>query len=192
MIWTNDPETPEIDFGIVGHVVPKVEALPLTWNAGEVTEDHDGTAVAKIGSPLDANFKIASRRNCQPKRQDHLQAVGETGIESRGLERGIRVHGDCRKGDPLGTLSLQGENSHHISSRSAQLTSTCPPCGRATISFLPPVPIVGSGSWSSTKTLLNLGDFRHEQGSKVALPALVSAMKGSFQLLRVSSRTSAF
>ncbi len=55
------------------------------------------------------------------------------------------------------------------------------------IRFLPPIPIVGGGIWSSTSTLLNLGIFEHKQGSKVVMPALVSAMKGNFQVLGVES-----
>jgi hypothetical protein len=49
------------------------------------------------------------------------------------------------------------------------------------------VPIVGAATWSLNKTLLNLGIFGHEQGRKVALPALVSAMKGGFRLEKVES-----
>jgi hypothetical protein len=55
------------------------------------------------------------------------------------------------------------------------------------LSFLPPV---GGGSWSSARALLNLGDFRHEQGRKIALPALVSAMPGPFRLESVESSVS--
>jgi hypothetical protein len=189
MIWTNDPEAPEIDFVIAGHVVPKVELLPLSWNAGEVTDEHGGTAVAKIGSPLDANLKIASIQPDDPNLKVTYRPLAKPELSRAGWSSGFELTAAVGKEIPWGRY-----RSH------ARIRTTLEPdrpidvdvsaVRTGALRFLPPVPIVGRGSWSSSKTLLNLGDCRHEQGSKIALPALISAMKGPFRLEGVESSLS--
>jgi len=189
MIYTNDPEAPEIDFAVVGRVVPKVQVLPLSWNAGEITEDHDGTAVAKIGSPLDANLKIATVESADPNLKITYKPLGKTELNRAGWSAGYEFTATVGKGIPWGRfrskarIRTTSDPDHPIDVDVAAVRS-------GDIRFLPPVAIVGGGTWSSTKTLLNLGVFQHEQGSKVALPALVAAMKGNFQVLGVESAVS--
>ncbi|HEV3304379.1 MAG TPA: DUF1573 domain-containing protein [Planctomycetaceae bacterium] len=189
MIWTNDPQTPEFDFTIVGQVLQKVEVLPLSWNAGEITEDHDGTAVAKIGSPLDANLKIATVETANPNLKITYKPLGKPELTRAGWSAGYEFTATVGKGIPWGRfrskarIRTTSDPDHPIDVDVAAVRS-------GDIRFLPPVAIVGGGTWSSTKTLLNLGVFQHEQGSKIALPALVAAMKGNFQVLGVESAVS--
>jgi hypothetical protein len=186
LIWTNDPQTPEISFGILGRVVPKVEVLPLSWNAGEVTDEHDGKTVAQIGSPLDANLKIASIEPADPNLKITYKALAKPDLTRMGWNSGYEFTASVSKGIPWGRFrsrarirtSLQPDKPIDVDVMAVR---------SGAIRFLPPVPIVGGGTWSTAKTLLNLGDFPHEQGSKVALPALVSAMKGSFRVEGVES-----
>lgn len=189
MIWTNDPEAPEIDFVIAGHVVPKVEALPLSWNAGEVTDEHNGTAVAKIGSPLGANLKIEAVTPDDPNVKIAYKALAKPELTREGWTSGYEFTATVGKEIPWGRYRSHARIRTNLEpERPIDIALSAVRTG--TLSFLPPVPIVGHGSWSSTKTLLNLGDFQHEQGSKVALPALVSAMKDSFRLESVESNVS--
>jgi hypothetical protein len=186
MIYTNDPESPEIDFAVVGRVVPKVEVQPRAWNAGEITEDHDGTALAKIGSPLDANLKIATVDSADPNLKITYKPLAKPDLNRTGWSAGYEFTATVSKGIPWGRfrskarIRTTSDPDHPIDVDVTAVRS-------GDIRFLPPIPIVGGGTWSSTKTLLNLGVFKHEQGSKVALPALVAAMKGNFQVLGVES-----
>jgi hypothetical protein len=186
IIYANDPEAPEIDFAVVGRVVPKVEVLPLAWNAGEITEDHDGNAVGKIGSPLDATLKIATVESADPNLKIAYKAMAKPELTRAGWSAGYVFTATVGKGIPWGRfrskarIRTTSDPDHPIDVDVTAVRS-------GDIRFLPPIAIVGGGTWSSTKTLLNLGIFGHEQGSKVALPALVSAMKGNFRVLGVES-----
>ena len=189
MIWTNDPEAPEIDFVIAGHVVPKVELLPLSWNAGEVTDEHGGTAVAKIGSPLQANLKITSIQADDPHLKVTYRPLAKPELSRAGWSSGFELTAAVGKEIPWGRYRTHARIQTTLEpDRPIDVDVAAVRTGA--LSFLPPVPIVGGGSWSSTRALLNLGDFRHEQGSKIALPALVSAMQGPFRLESVESSVS--
>jgi hypothetical protein len=189
IIYTNDPEAPQIDFAVLGRVVPKVEVLPLTWNAGEITEDHDGIAVGKIGSPLDANLKITKVEPADPNLRINYKALSKEELARKGWSTGYEFTASVGKGIPWGRFRSKAR-IRTTSDPDHPLDVDVTAVRSGEIRFLPPIPIVGSGTWSPNKTLLNLGTFGHEQGRKIALPALVSAMKGDFRLLGVESNVS--
>jgi hypothetical protein len=186
IIYTNDPEAPAIDFAVVGRVVPKVQVLPLSWNAGEIKEEHSGTAVGKIGSPLDASLKIATVEAGDPNLKITYKPLAKEQLTRAGWAAGYEFTASFGKGIAWGRfrskarIRTTSDPDHPIDVDVMGVRS-------GEIHFLPPVPIIGGGTWSQNKTLLNLGIFGHDKGSKVALPALVSAMKGNFQMVGVES-----
>jgi hypothetical protein len=186
MIYTNDPDSPEIDFAVVGRVVPKVELKPLAWNAGEITEDHEGTAVGKVGSPLDAKFKIATIEATDPNLKVTYKPLPKEELVHANWSAGYELTASVGKGIPWGRFRSKVRIRPSVDpDHPIDVDVTAFRSGE--IRFLPPVPLVGTGTWSASKTLLNLGIFGRERGSKVALPALVASMKGGFQLKGVES-----
>jgi hypothetical protein len=186
MVYTNDPEAPEIDFAVLGRVVPKVEVQPLAWNIGEITKENNGTTLGKIGSPLNADFKIATIETADPNLKISYKPLAKPDLNRAGWSAGYEFTAAVGQGIPWGRyrskarIRTTADPDHPVD---VDVTAV----RTGDIRFLPPVPIVGSATWSLSKTLLNLGIFGHEQGRKVAVPALVSAMKGDFRLASVES-----
>jgi hypothetical protein len=189
IIWTNDPKLSEIHFSVSGKVAPPLEVAPRTWNAGNVTEDQDGKAVGTIASELGGNFKIVSVVPADPNVTVKYQPMSQRDLTRAKLSAGYEFTLTVGKGVRLGRFrsrikvltSLPGTDAVEIEVTALR---------SGPIRFLPAVPIVGFGYWNSEKLLLNMGRFRHENGSKTALPALVYAMKDKFQLLGVKSSDS--
>jgi hypothetical protein len=189
IIWTNDPKLSEIHFSVSGKVAPPLEVSPRAWNAGNVTEDQDGKAVGTIASELGGKFKIVSVVPADPNVAVHYEPMSERDLTRAKLNAGYEFTVSVGKGVRLGRFrsrikvltSLPGTDPVEI-----ELTAV----RSGPIRFLPAVPIVGFGYWDSEKLLLNMGRFRHENGSKTALPALVYAMKDKFQLLGIKSSDS--
>jgi hypothetical protein len=189
IIWTNDPTLSEIHFCVSGKVVPRLELSPRTWNAGNVTEDQDGKAIGTIASELGGNFKIVSVVSADPNVSVNYQPMSPRDLARTKMSAGYGFTVTVGKGIRLGRFrsrlkiltSLPGNNAFDVEVTALR---------SGPIRFLPAVPIVGFAYWNSEKLLLNLGRFRHETGSKTALPALVYAMKDKFQVLGVKSSDS--
>jgi hypothetical protein len=186
MIYTSDPEAPEIDFAVVGRVVPKVQVLPLAWNAGEITEDRAGTVVGRVGSPLDAKLKIATVEASNPHLKVVYKPMPKADLDRARWSAGYEFTATVDKEIPWGKFRSQ-VRIRTTTEADRPIDVDVDATRTGTIRFLPPISVVGNGIWSSNRTLLNLGVFGHEQGRKVIVPALVSAMPGEFQLMKVES-----
>ncbi|MEZ6032175.1 MAG: DUF1573 domain-containing protein [Planctomycetaceae bacterium] len=57
-VYTNDPKSPQINFGVNGAIEMPVEILPNIWNIGRVNQDMTGTLRAAIGSKLTDQFEL--------------------------------------------------------------------------------------------------------------------------------------
>jgi hypothetical protein len=185
-IYTSDPETPEIDFAVIGHVVPKVEARPLTWNLGEISEKETSKVVGKIGSPLNAKFSVATVGVTGPNVKITYKPLTKEELAAAHWSAGCEFTATVGKDLPWGRFKSKARiratnDPEHPVDVDINAVRT------GDLHFLPVMPLVGTGIWSSNRTLLNLGVFGHERGSKVVMPALVSSMKGNFQLLGVDS-----
>ena len=189
IIWTNDPALSEIHFGVSGKVVPPLEVSPRAWNAGNVTEDQDGKAVGTVTSAINGDFKIVSVEPSDPNLKVNYRTDVPERPDARKMRAGYEFTVTVGKSIRLGRFrsrlkiltSLPGKNAVDVDVTALR---------SGPIRFLPAVPIVGTAYWNSEKLLLNMGRFRHEVGTKTALPALVYAMKDKFQMLAVKSSDS--
>jgi hypothetical protein len=182
LVYTNDPEAPQIDFAVVGRVVQKAELVPIAWNMGEITEESLTVPVGKIGSELNGNLKITSVEVGDPNVKVAYKPIPKSEL-TRGWLAGYEFTATAGKGIPWGRFRANVRiRTTADPDRPIDLTLDAVRTGD--MRFLPPL---GAGRWSLNKTLLNLGIFAHEQGRKVALPAVVPAMKGSFRLEKVES-----
>jgi hypothetical protein len=186
MIYTSDPESPEIDFSVVGRVAPKIERLPRDWNAGEISETRGGVAVAKLGSPLNRDMKITGVEPGDPHLKVTYKPLEKIELSRRGWSSGYEFTTTVDKGIPWGRFRGNVKIRTNLGAdHPVDVEVTAVRAGE--ISFLPPIAVVGTGTWSSSKSMLNLGIFRHERGSKVVLPVIVTSMKGHFEMTGVES-----
>jgi hypothetical protein len=189
VIWTNDRDLSEIRFRIVGKVGRALTVSPTAWHAGIVAEDHDGKAAGMLVSEVDRDFKILS---VEPS--DRNVTVSYKPMTSRALSRvgmlgGYEFTTSVGKGIPIGNFRSRLKILTTLDPKTpidVELSAVRP----GPIRFLSAVPIVGNARWNAEKSVLNLGRFRHEVGSKTELPALVYDMPGRFQVIAVKSSDS--
>ena len=184
LVWTSDPEFREVAFEIAGEVVPKIEVVPPALNAGEVTEEHGAAATGLIGSQLDKNLKIVAVEPADANLTVSYKPLAKSELDRRQWTAGYEVTATVGQGIPWGHY----RSLARIRTANTIINLEVTAVRTGTIRFLQPVPIVGSPAlWSASKSMLNLGIFRHEQGRKIAIPALVSSMKGELRLASVES-----
>jgi Protein of unknown function (DUF1573) len=185
LIWTNDPNFREVVFEIDGEVLPKIIVEPSELHAGEVTEEHSATAVGLVGSPLDPKFKIVSVEPADPNLSISYKPVTKAELDRRKWSAGYELTATVGQGIPWGRYRSSASIRTSQSVINVDVTAT----RTGTIRFLQPVSIVGhqAATWSANKTLLNLGIFPHDQGRKVAIPALVSSMKENLRVASIES-----
>jgi hypothetical protein len=185
IIWTNDPRLPEIRFRVAGKVAPPLTVAPLAWHAGSVAEDHDGKATGIVAADLHADFKIASVEHADPNVTVSYKPMSASALKRAGKVAGYEFTATVGKGIPIGNFrswvrivtTLEPKTPIDI-----ELTAV----RQGPIRFL----TAGNARWSSEKSLLNLGRFRHEDGIKTELSAYVYDMRGKFQLLGAKSTDS--
>jgi Protein of unknown function (DUF1573) len=182
-IWTNDPESPEIQFKVYGKVAEKYVVLPAkAWHAGHVTDVQDGKTTAQIASTIE-KFQISSVESANPHvKVDYvpMDVVTLLGLRARAgfefrvkVDRGMAV-GKFRVPVRIHT-TLEGNKTIEI-----DVTGT----RSGPVLFLPPR---GAATWNAEKASLNLGRVYHEKGAKVVLPAIVYGIKDKFQILKTTS-----
>lgn len=187
-IYTNDPETPEIQFKVFGRVAQLFTVYPSRgWNAGYITDVQDGSFVGRIGSELDENFKITSIETKDPHIKVESRPLKKLEMRRDGMRGGYELTMKIDKGIAMGPFrssvqvhtTLEGNKTINID---VHATRSGP------ILYLPPVPLVGKMAyWNAERSTMNLGRIEHDTGCKVALPALVYAMKDKFKLVRAKS-----
>jgi hypothetical protein len=184
-VWTNDPELPEINFKIFGKVVRQFVVQPeRNWHAGHVTDVQEGVALGTVASGIDPNFKITSVETGNP----HIKA------RYRPLTPRERMHEGWKAGYEFTVIVDKGIEAGHIR-QPIKIHTTLE--GNKTIDvevtalrsgpvlYLPPRGNARS-YWNAEKSLVNLGRFPHENGSKVILPALIYGSKEKFKVLKVT------
>jgi hypothetical protein len=189
LIWTNDPNLSEIRFRIAGKVGRAVAVSPTAWHAGIVAEDLDGKAVGLVVSEVDAAFKILAVEPSDPNIKVSYKPMTSSTLDRVKMLAGYEFTATVEKGIPIGNFRSRLRITTSLYPKTpidVDLTAVRP----GPIHFLPPVPIVGNARWNSEKAVLNLGRFRHEIGSKTALPAFIFDMKGKFAMLGVKSSDS--
>jgi hypothetical protein len=182
-IWTNDPDSPEIQFKVYGKVDTKYSVIPeKTWHAGHVTDVQDGITTGQIVSTLE-RFKVTSVESPNPHIKVTfvpLEAITLIGLHGKaGYEFTVKVE----RGMPMGQFrvpirihtSLQGGKTIEIDvtgSRSGPML------------FLPPI---GKGTWLAEKLRLHMGRIDHNVGAKVKLPAIIYGTKDKFKVNKTTS-----
>jgi hypothetical protein len=189
VIWTNDPKLPEIRLRIAGKVGRALAVSPTAWHAGIVAEDHDGKAQGILVSEVDRDFKILSVEPADRNVRVSYKPMTPGALKRVGMLGGYEFTASVGKGIPLGNFRSRLKILTTLEPKTpidVELTAVRP----GPIRFLSAIPVVGRARWNSEKSVLNLGRFRHEVGSKTELPALVYDMKDTFQLLSVKSSDS--
>jgi hypothetical protein len=189
VIWSNDPELSEIRFRIAGKVGRTVAVSPTSWHAGIVAEDHDGKAEGIVVSEVDRDFKILSVEPADGNVRVSYKPMTPSALKRVGMLGGYEFTTNVGKGIALGNFRSRLKILTTLEPKQpieVELTAVRP----GPIRFLSVVPIVGQARWNAEKSVLNLGRFRHEVGSKIELPALVSEMPGQFRVLDVKSSDS--
>ncbi|HEV8001444.1 MAG TPA: DUF1573 domain-containing protein [Planctomycetaceae bacterium] len=189
IIWTNDPKMSEIRFRIAGKVGRGLAVSPVAWHAGIVAEDQDAKAVGIVVSEVEAGFKILSVKSTDDNIKVSYKPMTPGALEHIGMLAGYEFTTTVGKGIPIGNFRSRLEILTSLEPKTplvVDLTAVRP----GPIRFLSAVPIVGHVLWNAEKSRLNLGRFRHEVGSKTALTALISDMKGKFQMLGSKSSDS--
>jgi hypothetical protein len=189
IIWTNDPRLSEIRFRITGKVGRSVAVSPTAWHAGTVAEDHDGKAAGMLVSEVDRDFKILSVEPSDRNVTVSYKPMTSHALSRVGMLGGYEFTTSVGKGIPIGNFRSHLKILTTLDPKTpidVELTAVRP----GPIRFLAAVPIVGSARWNAEKSVLNLGRFRHEVGSKTELPAFVYDMPGRFQVIAVKSSDS--
>jgi hypothetical protein len=183
-VWTNDPELPEIQFKIFGKVVRQFIVQPeRNWHAGHVTDVQEGVAVGTVASGIDPNFKIVSVESANPHIKTTFRALSSREKLHEGWKAAYQFTVIVDKGIAAGKIreplkihtTLEGNKTIDVEVTALR---------SGPILFLPPR---GNSRayWNSEKSLVNLGRFPHENGSKVVLPALIYGSKEPFKILKV-------
>jgi hypothetical protein len=61
ILWTNDPQQPDIQFEVDGRLIAPVRIEPASeWNVPTMRGDKDGKFTGRIGSDTEASFRIVS------------------------------------------------------------------------------------------------------------------------------------
>jgi hypothetical protein len=188
IIWTNDPKMSEIRFRIAGKVGRGLAVSPVAWHVGTVAEDQAAKAVGIVVSEV-AEFKILSVKSVDDNIKVSYKPMTPGALTHVGMLAGYEFTTTVGKGIPIGSFRSRLEILTSLEPKTplvVDLTAVRP----GPIRYLSAVPIVGHAMWNAEKTRLNLGRFRHEVGSKTALTALISDMKGKFRMLDVKSSDS--
>jgi hypothetical protein len=183
LIWTSDPGFREVVLEIDGQVVPKIVVEPTELHAGEVTEEHSAKAVGMVGSPLNANLKIVGVDSADPNLSISCKPATKAELDRRKWSAGYELTATVGQGIPWGRYRSAARVRTSDSAVIVNVMAT----RTGTIRFLQPVSIVGNATWSANNALLNLGIFPHQEGRKIAIPALVSSMKDNLRLGSVES-----
>jgi Protein of unknown function (DUF1573) len=182
-IWTNDPDTPDIQFKVYGKVVEKYVVIPEhDWHAGHVTDVQDGETTAQIASMVD-RFKITSVESTNPHVHVAFVPLDVMTLLSLKGKAGYQMTVKVDREMPIGTFrvpvrihtTLEGNKTIEI-----DVTGT----RSGPILFLPPR---GIGLWQSEKHRLDMGRVRPEVGSKVSIPAIIYGTKDKFSIEKVVS-----
>jgi hypothetical protein len=189
IFWTNDPKRPQVRFTVAGRVAPLAVIMPARWNAGTVTDEHEGKAVGTITSEVDDHFQIVKVEPADPNVRVDFKPIAKEELQRARVRGGYEFTATVGKGIHLGhwrsLLRIQTTLE-----RSRELDVELTALRTGPIMFLPAVPIVGIAFWNSDKLLLNLGRFPRASGTKAAVPAVVYAMTGKFEMLGVKSNDS--
>ncbi len=182
IIWTNDPELPEIRFRIAGKVARALAVTPTAWHAGLVAEDQEGKAVGMVVSDLDAGFKILSVESPDPNVKATYKPLSAAALDRLGMLGGYEFTVRVGNGIPLGPFRARLKIVTSLEPKTPlpiEVTARRPG----------PIRILSAGTahWSAEKSLLNLGRFRHEEGCRTELPAYIDHMPGEFRVLGVKS-----
>ena len=182
IIWTNDPDLPEIRFRVAGKVARALAVTPVAWHAGLVAEDQEGKAVGSVVSDLEADFKILSVEAPDPNVKISYKPMSASALDRLGMLGGHEFTARVGNGIPLGTFRTRLKILTSLEPKTplaVELTATRPG----------PIHILSAGTahWSPEKSLLNLGRFRHEDGYRTEVPAYIYHMPGPFRVLGVKS-----
>jgi len=182
IIWTNDPELPEIRFRVAGKVARGLAVTPTAWHAGLVAEDQEGKAVGSVVSDLEAGFKILSVEAADPNVKVSYKPLSASALDRLGMLGGYEFTVRVGNGIPLGTFRTRLKVLTSLEPKTplaVELTATRPG----------PIRILSAGTahWSADKNLFNLGRFRHEDGHRTEVPAYIYHMPGQFRVLGVKS-----
>ncbi len=182
VIWTNDPDLPEIRFRVAGKVARALAVSPTAWHAGIVTEDQEGKAVGSVVSDLEAGFKILSVESPDPSVKVTYKPMSAAALDRLGVLGGYELTVRVGNGIPLGTFRTRLKILTSLEPKApleVELTATRPG----------PIRILSAGTahWTAEKGLLNLGRFRHEDGYRTEVPAYIYHMQGPFRVLGVKS-----
>jgi Protein of unknown function (DUF1573) len=183
-IWTNDAELPQIDFKVFGKVAKVFVVQPeRNWHAGHITDVQDGHTSGIVASAMSPDFKILSIESPDPHVKVDYHPLKQRDKIHEGYKSGYKFDVTVNSGIPPGHLraplkihtSLEGNITVDV-----EVTAT----RSGPILFLPPM---GNSRtyWNAEKSLLNMGSFPHETGSKVVLPALLYGLKEKFQIIGV-------
>ncbi|HXY35481.1 MAG TPA: DUF1573 domain-containing protein [Planctomycetaceae bacterium] len=182
-IWTSDPDAPDIQFKVYGKVAEKYTVIPeKAWHAGHVTDVQEGMTTGQIVSTIE-RFKINSVESTNPHVKvtyNPLEGFALLGLKGKaGYEFTVKVDRDMAMGPfrvPIRIhTTLEGGKTIEI-----DVTGT----RSGPMLFLPPI---GHALWQVEKSRLNLGRIRHDEGTKVKLPAIIFGTKDKFQVLKTSS-----
>jgi hypothetical protein len=183
-IWTNDPDLSDIEFKIFGKVVQQFIVVPeRNWHAGHVTDVQDGLVLGRICSAMDPKFKILSVESPDPNVKVVYRPLTAKERMHEGYKAGYQFTVTVTKDIPPGHVrrelkihtTLEGNKTIDVEVTAVR---------SGPILFLPPR---GNSRafWNAEKSLVNMGRFPHDVGSKVILPALVYGSNEKFQILGV-------
>jgi hypothetical protein len=186
-IWTNDPESPEMRFKVMGKVVKQFVMEPEhTWVVGPVTDIVEGKTSGRIASQLDRNFDILSIESMNPAIKTEVVPLKPAILTREGYMAGYDVKVTVGQDMPMGHFksrlrihtNLEGDKIIDVEIKGSR---------SGPILFLPPTP-VGQAAWNLENFVLNMGRFDHTKGRKVYLPALIyGELKEKLQIVGVDS-----
>jgi uncharacterized protein DUF1573 len=186
VFFTNDPKWNLLRLTAYGRVPPPAVIAPGKWVAGVVTDEREGKVVGTLTSEVYDQFKIVKVEPTDPNVHVVFKPIANDVLKRSGIRGGYEFTATVGKGIKLGQwrsllrifTTIKDANPIEVE-LAAQRTGP--------VKFLPAIPMTGSAHFDSEKLLLNLERFPRERGSKAAVPAIITAMKDEFRILKVSS-----
>ena len=163
VLWTNDPENPELTLQVVGKVVPFLTSVPpFPWMVGNIKEGEDATFAGVIASGSD-EFEILSVESSEDWLTVEVERVDPAELKplDANVVSGYQVRGRIRPEMVIGRFEARLTINTNLDVEDT-------PTGSVIGARSGPFSIIGP-SWLGREMTLAMGDVASDQGKAMTL-----------------------
>lgn len=174
LVYTNDPDRPEIHFSVMGIVDANLDVLPEeTWSVGEVTSSTPGVASGYVLSRVHDDFQVTDVKCESPYVKTEIIAVSEEELEEYQAARAFKIKVTVDQSMPPGTLEEKLTITADCEKDPVTVTVVAHKTGP--IRILPMAGVL----WSEKSGVLRLGQFSMKAGGEAGLMLLTTEEAGA-------------